>query len=317
MESTVDLPGQLQPYLSVDIYTKENSFVKSMNVDIGSNVHKGQLLLNLEAPEMQTQLTQAIADADTKLATYKGSLANYNRLLHASKSPGAISPNDLDLALSKKSADSATWMAAVANYKQARQLLAYLTIAAPFDGVITARNVSPGAYVTPGDKTGGKPMLTLEQRDRLRLTMNVAEDYIRYLAVGDSVRFTVNAYPDKQFTVRISRMAGGLNLQTRTEQVEMDVENTDHRLLPQMYADIHLSINDQQSCFIIPRTALVVGTDAKYVIRNKNGKAERVNVVSLFDNAKNTAIKGDLSEGDQIVKSATDELRNGTPLKGN
>ncbi|MDB5000051.1 MAG: efflux transporter periplasmic adaptor subunit, partial [Mucilaginibacter sp.] len=112
LNSNVTISGQLLPYQTVDLYPKENSFVKSLNVDIGSVVKKGDLLLTLEAPEMVSQYNQAQSTLNTQLAIYKGSKANYDRLYHTSQTPGTISPNDLDLAHSKASADSAQWVAA-------------------------------------------------------------------------------------------------------------------------------------------------------------------------------------------------------------
>jgi membrane fusion protein (multidrug efflux system) len=146
ISAPLTIPGQLVPYNNVELYAKENSYVKTINVDIGTRVKKGQLLVSLEAPEMISQYNQAQADMNTKLA-------NYQRLYHTIKIPGTISPNDLDLALAKASADSAQWKASESSFRQAADLLNYLVIKAPFDGVVTARNVSPGAYVGPGDKS--------------------------------------------------------------------------------------------------------------------------------------------------------------------
>jgi membrane fusion protein (multidrug efflux system) len=315
LSTLVDIPGQLLPYLSVDLYSKENGYVKTLGTDIGAGVTKNQVLLTLEAPEMESQFAQAQADVNTRLATYKGSKANYERLVRASQLPGTISPNDLDIALAKASADSASWKASVANYTRTKELLSYLVVRAPFDGVITARNVSPGAYVSPGDKTTNKPMLSLQERDKLRLTMNVAENYTGYIHMGDTVNFQVSSLPGREFKARVSRMAGGINLETRTEQIEMDVDNRDHQLLPQMYADIRLPIKGDNQDFIIPRTALVMSDEQIFVIKSEAGRAVRVGVTKTLDNAKNVAVRGPLKEGDQLIMNATSEIRDGARLK--
>jgi membrane fusion protein (multidrug efflux system) len=315
ISAPLTVPGQLVPYNNVELYAKENSYVKTINADIGTRVKKGQLLVSLEAPEMISQYNQAQADMNTKLATYKGSRANYERLNHTSKIPGTISPNDLDQALAKASADSAQWKASQSSFKQAADLLNYLTIKAPFDGVITARNVSPGAYVGPGDKSSGKPLLVLQDQNRLRLTMNITEDYTSYLNNRDTVGFSVKALPNRKFVAHISRMAGGIDPQTRTEQVEMDVDNSDHMLLPQMYADVSLLVKGDGHGFVIPRTALVVSTERIFVITIVNGKAVWVDVKKGLEDGKTIKVTGTLKAGDVLVANATDEIKNGTPLK--
>jgi membrane fusion protein (multidrug efflux system) len=313
ISAPLTIPGQLVPYNNVELYAKENSYVKTINADIGTRVKKGQLLVSLEAPEMISQYNQAQADMNTKLATYKGSRANYQRLYHTSKIPGTISPNDLDLALAKASADSAQWKASESSFRQAADLLNYLVIKAPFDGVVTARNVSPGAYVGPGDKSSGKPLLILQDQDRLRLTMNVTESYTGNLRNRDTVGFTVRSLPGRKFVAHISRMAGGIDPQTRTEQVEMDVDNREHVLLPQMYADIFLNVKGGNG-FIIPRTALVSSAERIFVITVVNHKAVWVDVKKGMEDGKNVSISGALKAGDVLVSNATDEIKNGTPV---
>ncbi|MDN5288455.1 MAG: efflux transporter periplasmic adaptor subunit [Mucilaginibacter sp.] len=315
ISAPLTVPGQLVPYNNVELYAKENSYVKSINVDIGTRVKKGQLLVNLEAPEMISQYNQAQADMNTKLATYKGSKANYERLNRTSKIPGTISPNDLDLALAKASADSAQWKASQSSFRQAADLLNYLSIKAPFDGVITVRNVSPGAYVGPGDKSSGKPLLVLQDQNRLRLTMNITEGYTGYLNNRDTVGFSVRALPGQKFVAHISRMAGGIDPQTRTEQVEMDVDNKDHVLLPQMYADISLQVKGDQHGFVIPRTALVTNAERVFVISIVNHKAVWVDVKKGLEDGNTITVTGALKAGDVLVANATDEIRLGTPLR--
>jgi membrane fusion protein (multidrug efflux system) len=314
ISAPVTVPGQLVPYNNVELYAKENSYVKTINVDIGTPVKKGQLLVTLEAPEMIAQYNQAEADMNTKLAIYKGSKANYQRLYHTSKIPGTISPNDLDLALAKAGADSAQWKASQSNFHQTADLLNYLTIRAPFDGVITARNVSPGAYVGPGDKNTGKPLLILQEQNKLRLTMNIAEGYTSYLKDKDTVNFTVRSLPGRKFTAHVSRKAGGIDPQTRTEQVEMDVENKNHILLPQMYADVSLTVKGQESGFEIPNTALVMSAERIFVIKVVNGKAVWMDVKKGLENATTTTITGNLKAGNILVTNATEEIRNGTTV---
>ena len=312
--AAVTIPGQLFSYNSVDLYAKENGYVKTLFADIGTRVKKGQLLVVLEAPELLSQYRQAQADMDTRLATYKGSRANYDRLYRTSQTPGTISPNDLDLALARAQADSAQWKAAESSFRQTEDLLNYLEIRAPFDGVITVRNISPGAYVGPADKNSAKPLLVLQELDRLRLTMNVTEGYIPFLSNRDSASFTVRGLPGRQFTAYISRKAGGLDAQTRTEQMELDVDNHNHLLLPQMYADIHLTMKEETPGFDIPGSALVMSPQRIFVIRVKDRKADWVDVKKGLENATSVRVAGQLNAGDTLVTNATEEIKNGALL---
>jgi RND family efflux transporter MFP subunit len=269
----------------------------------------------LEAPELMSSYEQAQADVNTKWAIYKGSQANYGRLYRTSETPGTISPNDLDLALARAAADSAQWKAAQASFRQANDLLDYLTIRAPFDGVITARNVSSGAYVGPGDKNTGKPLLILQERRTLRLTMNVTEEYAGYLRNRDTVSFTVNALPGKRFMAHISRMAGGIDPQTRTEQVEMDVDNRGGLLLPEMYAEVSLVVRNDDQAMVVPRSALVTNAEKVFVIKVVNQRAVWVDVRKIFENPTRVTIAGNLIKGDTLVTNATEEIREGTVLR--
>lgn len=312
LNTPVTIPGQLVPYNSVELYARENSYVKTVHADIGATVKKGDLLVTMEAPELVSQYNQAQSDVNTKFAIYTGSRSNYDRLYRTSKTPGTISPNDLDQALARSRADSAQWKAAASAFRQAADLLNYLVIKAPFDGVITARNVSPGAYVGPGDKNAAKPLLVLQEQRKLRLTVNVNEDYAGYMHDQDTVSFTVRGLPGRHFSARISRMAGGVNEQTRTEQVEMDVDNSDHLLLPQMYADVSLLVKESSPGFVVPRAALIANAEKVFVIKIVNKKATWLDVKKVFENATDVTLSGELHKGDTLVTNATDEIREGT-----
>jgi RND family efflux transporter MFP subunit len=152
LSSSISIPGELIPYQQVDLYAKVNSYVKKLLVDIGSEVHAGQLLVVLEAPEINSQLAGAQSRIKQYEAVYYASKATYDRLVSTSKTPGTISLNDLEQAEAKKNADMANVEAAKSALKEVSANLAYLEIRAPFDGVITSRNVNLGAYVGPGGK---------------------------------------------------------------------------------------------------------------------------------------------------------------------
>jgi membrane fusion protein (multidrug efflux system) len=277
LSSTITVPGELLPYQQVDLYAKVNSYVKGLMVDIGSQVHKGQLLATLEAPEINSQLSTANSRIKQQQAVYFASKATYDRLFNTSKTPGTISQNDLEQAEAKKNSDYANLEAVRSAYKESAANMAYLNIRAPFDGVITARNVNLGAYVGPGGK-GTDPLFVLQDQQRLRLVVSVPESYTGDLSKKNEVTFTIKSLPNQKFTAKIKRLAGALDEKLRSERLEMDVYNTSKRLLPHMFAEVNVPLPAKDSTFIVPKTAVVTSTERVFVIKVLNHRALWVNV---------------------------------------
>src|SRR5438876_9593573 len=241
VERQVKLPGEFQPYLAVPIYAKVSGFVKQVRVDRGSVVKQGQLLATLEAPEMQSQVVEAQskaqalalqrAEAEAKLA---GAQSTYDHLKAASATPGVVAENDVVVA--QKTVEAAQALvrshensikAAEAQVQSVKDLEQYLTLTAPFDGIITERNVHPGALVGPG--TGATPLLRLHQVSRLRLVVAVPEALVGAMVKGARVAFSVPAYPGETFSGVMNLLAHDLDEKTRTMAVELDVRNADVR----------------------------------------------------------------------------------------
>ncbi|HTD41361.1 MAG TPA: efflux RND transporter periplasmic adaptor subunit, partial [Mucilaginibacter sp.] len=277
-------------------------------------VHKGQLLMTLDAPEMTAALQQSQEDLHTKEAIFRGSKATYDRLLKTSRTPGTISPNDLDMAHAKMSADSASLLAARSAYQLSADLKNYLEVRAPFDGVISSRNVYPGAYVTPSDKNSGKPMLTLQEQTKLRLVIDVPEAATGYFTDKDTVHFTVKTLPGKQFAAVVNRMAGSMDQTLRTEQMQMDIINKDKQLLPGMFAQVNLQLGNSKKTFIVPQSAVTENSQRVFIIKVVNHKAQWVNVQKGRETADSLEVYGNLSAGDILISNATDEMKNGTTV---
>jgi RND family efflux transporter MFP subunit len=306
------IPGQLLPFQSVDLYAKVNGFVKKVLVDVGSVVKKDQLLVILEAPEMLDATNTAASIIQTNKALYQASKANYERIYQTSKIPGTISPNDLDIAYARMSADSTNLEASRSSYHQSTSLNGYLEVRAPFGGVISSRNLYAGAYAGPAGAGSVVPLLTLQEQVKLRLVIAVPEAATAYFREKDTVHFTVKTLPGKEFTAHINRLAGSLDLQLRTEQLQMDVQNTEKMLLPGMFAQVSLDMTNNDKVFVVPESAVTENSKQVFVIRVTNGKTEWIPVSKGRDSDGKVEIFGSLQEGDQLVNNATDELRNGT-----
>lgn len=315
LSSNITIPGELIPYQQVDLYAKANSYVKKLLVDIGSEVHQGQLLAVLEAPEINSQLAAAQSRIKQFEAVYFASKATYDRLVSTSKTPGTVSQNDLEQAEAKKNADEANIDAAKSGLKEVSANLAYLEIRAPFDGVITSRNVNLGAYVGPGGKSTD-PLFTIQDQGRLRLVVSVPEVYTGALSNKSEVNFTVRALPSQKFTAEVKRIAGALDEKLRAERLEMDVYNKDKKLLPHMFAEVSLPLPAGDSTYVVPKTAVATSTEKVFVIKVVDHKAVWVDVKKGLSNGDSIEIfGGDLKPDDKLVKAASDEIRNGSTLK--
>jgi RND family efflux transporter MFP subunit len=315
LSSNITIPGELIPYQQVDLYAKTNSYVKKLLVDIGSEVRQGQLLAVLEAPEINSQLAAAQSRIKQFEAVYFASKATYDRLVSTSKTPGTVSQNDLEQAEAKKNADQANIDAAKSGLKEVSANLAYLEIRAPFDGVITSRNVNLGAYVGPGGKSTD-PLFTIQDQGRLRLVVSVPEVYTGALSSKSEVNFTVRALPSEKFTAQVKRIAGALDEKLRAERLEMDVYNKDKKLLPHMFAEVSLPLPAGDSTYVVPKTAVATSTEKVFVIKVVDHKAVWVDVKKGLSNGDSIEIfGGDLKPDDKLVKAASDEIRNGSNLK--
>lgn len=314
LSTTIAVPGELLPYQEVDLYAKINSYVKKLFVDIGSEVHQGELLATLEAPEINSQLAAAQSRIKQQEAVYFASKATYDRLLSTSKTPGTVSQNDLEQAEAKKNADEANVEAAKSSYKEVAANLNYLEIRAPFDGIVTTRNVNLGAYVGPGGK-GSDPLFVVQDQKRLRLVVSVPEIYTGALNNKNEVSFSVSALPNQKFNAQIKRLAGALDTKLRAERLEMDVFNKDKKLLPHMFAEVDVPLPAHDSAFIVPKTAVITSTEKVFIITIVDNKAKWVDVKKGLSAGDNTEIYGNIKDGDKIVKTASEEIRDGSQLK--
>ena len=310
ISTNIRIPGELIAFQQVDLYAKVSSFIKRLQVDIGSEVKQGELLASMEAPEINSQLAAAESRLKAQEAIYLASKATYERLLETSKTPGTISPNDLEMADAKQKSDLAQLEAAKAAHYEIMANKNYLEIRAPFNGVITSRNVSTGAYVGPTGKGSESPIFTLQQQDKLRLVISVPEQYISYLRNQDEVNFTVRSYPNETFKAKVTRLAGALDSKLRSQRTEMDVVNMDKKLLPGMVAEVSIPLVSNSASFVVPSTAVLNSTEGVFIIKVVEEKSVWV-PVSLGQNGEGkTEVYGELNEGDTIILKASEEIRN-------
>lgn len=304
--TTIKLPAQLAAYQEVSVFPKVNAYVKTVLVDIGSKVAQGTLLMVLEAPELEQAAMQAKEKYAKAQADYAIDKERYQRLQEAAKTPGAIASLDLSAIKAKMDADMAVCNAERANWQAQQTMLGYLRVTAPFAGVITERNVHPGALVSASAKD--KPMLELKQVEHLRLQVDIPEAFAGTLKNKDTVSFFVSAYPGKKMTGFISRKSDNVNAQYRSERMEMDVPNKDGLLSPGMFTEVVLYSKGNVEGLSVPKSAVVTSTERKYVLLVKDGKTTKVDVSTGNETTSRIEIYGNLQAGDQVIAVANDEI---------
>lgn len=303
----IKLPAQLAAWQEVSIFPKVNGYVKTVSVDVGSLVGAGQNLMSLEAPELEQAATQAKEKYARTKADYAIDREHYQRLLEAAKTAGAVSTLDISTYKAKMEADSAVSNAEKANWQMQQTMLGYLRVTAPFAGVITERNVHPGALVSTAGKE--KPMLELKQVNHLRLQVDVPEAVAAAIQKQDTVYFYVSALQGERLSGFISRRSKNINAQYRSERMEIDVPNQKGKLAPGMYADVVLHSKGNAAALLVPATAVVTSTERKYVLVIRDGKISKVDVSTGNQTASKTEIFGNLKAGEKVVLKATDEIR--------
>ena len=273
-------------------------------------------------------------EAEAKLAADE---ATYQRMRAASATPGVVAGNDLEIAQRAAEAGRARvqlWnaneAAALAEVKaieeneralrdaagSSQNIEDYLRITAPFDGVITERNVHQGSLASPVSSQTNPPMLRLQQVSRLRLVVPVPEANISSIEPGAKISFTLPSFPGETFSGIVQRISNALDPKTRTMPVELDVSNPNRRLAPGMVPEVIWPVSRPNPSMFVTPSAIATTTEHSFVIRIRDGVTEWVDVKrggSMSDNGKDLVeVFGDLSPGDQIAVSGTDELRAGT-----
>jgi membrane fusion protein, multidrug efflux system len=304
--------------------------VKAIRVDRGSRVRAGERIATLEAPEVLSQRAEAQskvqgAEALLGAATAKAEAdaSTYDKLTAAAATPGVVAGNDVVLARKAVEADRSQTAAAQQNVEAARQALksvtdmeGYLNVTAPFDGVITERNVHPGALVGPGSgQAAALPMVRLVGIDRLRLVVPVPEAYTAGISKGTAMSFTVPAYPGQTFSAAVARIAQAVDVKTRTMAIELDVANADGRLASGTYCQVRWPVHRPDPSLLVPSGSIASTTDRTFVVRVRNGKAEWVDVKTGLASGPLIEVFGDLRAGDEIATHGTDEIRPGSAVR--
>jgi membrane fusion protein (multidrug efflux system) len=258
------LPGSVMPYADASIYARTSGYIQHWYADIGARVKTGQTLADIDTPELDAQLKQARADEAAAKANYDYAASTAKRWQTMLQTQ-SVSQQDADTKASDMQAKQAALAAAQANVARLTELVSYEKVTAPFDGVVTTRNVDIGALVTAGGSPGlaGNPgeLFHIEQTDKLRIFVNVPQDDAGDVTPGTQVYLTTQQYPGRRFPATVARSADAIDPVSRTLRVEIDVDNRDGALMPGAYAQAHLALQASHPALVLPVSALLFRPD--------------------------------------------------------
>ncbi len=308
------LPGNTQAFSDSPIYARTSGYLKRWYFDIGAHVQKGQLLAEIETPEVDQQLLQARADLDTAQANLniaKITASRWQDLV----STGSVSQQETDQAVSNLSAVKAAVESSSANVRRLEQLQSFEKIYAPFVGIVTARNTDIGALIDAGASTQPKELFHMAAIRTLRLYVAVPEVYSRAAGAGAPATLTLDEFPGQTFHGTLVRNANSIDLASRTLLVEVDVDNPTGQLLPGAYVFVHLKLPDQTHSVTIPSNTLIFRKEGLQVGLVRNGKAELVQVRIGRDYGNSVEIVSGLQPSDAVIVDPSDALLAGMPVR--
>ncbi|HEX3471759.1 MAG TPA: efflux RND transporter periplasmic adaptor subunit [Silvibacterium sp.] len=311
----ITLPANTQAYIDTPIYARTNGYLRKWYADIGTRVHRGQILAEIETPELDQQVEQAQSDLATARANQQIAqitAERWEKLL----AKNAVSRQESDQATSDFSARQSALSSAQANLRRLEQLQGFEKIYAPFDGVITARNIDIGSLIQAGDSSSPRAELFhMASTDKLRLFVPVPEVYASAVRGGDPIMVTSDAAPNQKFTGTIVRNSDAIDIANRTLNVEVDVLNSDHKLLPGQYAFVHLPIPPSNSSMTLPSNALLFRAEGLRVGVVRHGRVELTPVEIGHDYGAKVEITAGLTPQDQVILNPSDSLAQGEPVQ--
>jgi RND family efflux transporter MFP subunit len=307
------LPGNTQPLIDAPVYARTNGYLKKWYADIGTRVKAGELLAEIETPEVDHQLQQAKADLETAEANLNLAQITAERMVNLEKK-GAVAKQDTDNVVGDRNSKKAIVDSAAANVKRLQDLQSYEKVYAPFDGVITARSTDIGALIEANST--GKELFHISAINRLRVFISVPEDYEQAAKTGSPASLTLNEFPGRTFKGTIVRNANSIDLASRTLLVEVDVDNPTGELLPGAYVGVHLKFSGTSAdALTIPVTTVLFRSEGIRAAVVRDGKALLVPITIGRDFGDTLEVLAGLRPQESLIVNPPDSLISGTPVK--
>ena len=314
--SEVVLPANVQAFIDAPIYARTNGYLKKWYVDIGSRVKTGQLLAEIDTPEVNQALGQSRADLSTAEANLNLSRITADRYRDLLKTD-SVSKQDADNAAGDYAAKQAIVHSAEANVRRLEDLQSFQKIYAPFTGVITARNTDIGALIDSGASGGTRTELFhIVQPDKLRAYVNVPEAYSQASKPGLTADLTLAEFPGRRFPGKLVRTASAIDTNTRTLLVEIDVDNPTGTLLSGAYAEVHLKLPGANSSLILPVNALLFRSEGLRVATVPDGQHAELKPITLgHDFGSEVEVVAGLNGDETVIVNPPDSLISGQAVR--
>ena len=308
------LPGSLQAYEESPIYARTSGYLVRWYKDIGSRITKGDLLAKIDTPEVDQELNQSRAARQQSVAQLELAKISADRWENLRKSD-SVSAQEADQQSSGYKQSQANLAAADANVRRLEQLEGFKEVYAPFTGVLTKRNVDPGALINAGAGAAGRELFDIARVDPLRVYTSVPQAYAPYIKVGAKTYVTLQEFPGQKFLATVARTAESIDPTTRTLLTEVDVPNKDGRLLPGSFGEVHFAIGSNVNKVTIPvNTMLFRAEGSRVAVIGPNNKVELRPINIGRDYGTSLEILGGVSPSDQIVVNPSDSLEEGQPV---
>lgn len=312
-QQDIVLPGTMQAFTDAAIYARTNGYLRKWYVDIGGRVRAGQVLADIDTPEVDQQLEQARADLSTTEANERLAQTTAERYRDLIKTD-SVSKQDLDNANGSLEARSTAVTSARANVRRLEQLHAFGRITAPFDGVLTVRNVDVGALIDSG--SNAKELFHVAAVHRLRVYVNVPETYSRAARVGMKAELSLSEFPGRPFTGTLARTAQSIDVASRTLLTEVDVDNPTGELLPGSYAEVHLKLPTEVTTMKLPVNAVIFRTEGvRVAVVSANGRVTLQPVTLGRDYGNSVEVVAGLAGTERIIVNAPDSIETGQTVQ--
>lgn len=314
LNATLDVPGRLEAYSRAPIFARVSGYLKNWYVDIGAKVKAGQLLAEIEAPDLDQQLLQARADLASQQASAKLSEATLNRRKSLLAS-NFVSMQEID----EKTADLANKKAAVnsgqANVERLEALAGYKKITAPFDGIVTARNTDVGALINGGTGSG-LAMFVISDTAKLRVYVNVPQNYVPAIRMGSKAAISTPDYPNKTFTATVEASSQSVDVGSGTTRMQLALDNTGGELMPGGYASVRMTLAREGVPLHIPASALVIDQDGIRVATvGPDDKIQFKTVRIARDLGRDIELASGLEISDRVIVAPPDGIADGDQVR--
>ncbi len=306
----IALPGNVQAINEAAIYSRTNGYLKAWHFDIGAQVKQGQLLAEIEAPEVDKQLEQAraeLATAQASLDLARSTAERWKTLL----ATNSVSRQETDEKIASANVWKTNYDAAASNVRRLEDLKSFQKIYAPFSGVITARNTDIGALISPNATSAEQELFHLSAIHRLRVFVNVPQTYMSSARKGSQAVISLQELPGKKFTGHLVRTSNAIDPSSRTLRTEFEVDNRNLELLPGAYVTVNLKLKEKTNSMTIPATALLFRAEGPRIAVVRDGKAELLPIVLGQDFGTSIEILSGLRTEDQVIADPPDSLMDG------